>query len=106
MESHAEFKDTYQDLDLQIDEIARDIRSLHYDHTLTERYDEIDNEIYELALWYEANKKMFEAYQREKEVMKRKIKRVSREMKQLNNHVQDLKLQKFSHDQQQGSYSP
>ncbi len=106
MESHAEFKDTYQDLDLQIDEISDVIRSLDYDHTLTDRYGMIDQEIYELALWYEENKKILETYEREKELMRIKADRIAQNLKKLNNHVQDLKLRKFFHDQRQGSYSP
>ena len=96
MESHAEIKDTYQELDLQIDEIANVIRSLDYDHTLTDRYNEIDQEIYELALWYDEKKKMLETYEREKEHMQIKAERIAQNLKKLNNHVQNLKLRTFS----------
>ena len=93
-----EFKDACQDLELRSDEIAADLRELHTDYKLAERYMNIDQEIYEMLEWYRKIKK-------EKKKMEERLKGVDRDLKFLNNDVQSIKLREFSHAQHGGSYS-
>ncbi len=105
MENHAEFKDVCHDLDTFSQEIVADIRDLPTDYKLTERYTEIDQEVYDLYCWYDEKKRLFDQYTRERKVMDDKVKRLKGDLKLLNNHVQSLKLQAFSRAQHGGSFS-
>jgi chromosome segregation ATPase len=93
-----EFKDRCQELEVRSEEIAADLRDLSTDYKLAERYVEIDQEIYEMMEWYEKTKN-------EKKEMEEKLRRVEHEMKLFNNHVQNIKLHKFSRAQHIKSYS-
>lgn len=93
-----EFKDVCQDLDVRIEELAVDLRDLPTDYKLAERYMDIDQEIYEMFEWYKKTRK-------EKIQMEERLHRVSRNLKLLNNEVQNIKLQEFSRAQRGGSYS-
>jgi len=93
-----EFKDKCQGLEVRLDEIAVDLRDLHTDYKLAERYVEIDQEVYELLEWYERVEK-------ERKKMEERVKRIDTDIKHLNNEVQSLKLQEFSRVQHGGSYS-
>lgn len=108
-EQHAEFKDVCQDLEARIDEVARDMRKLPTDYTIIEQYNGIDKEINEVSEWYEEKRKelvlFIETYKLERKLMNVKISQIDSDIKHLNNHVQNLKLLAFSHDQHGGSYS-
>ena len=102
-EQHAEFKDVCQDLEARIDEVARDMRKLPTDYTMVEQYNGIDKEINEVSEWYEEKRKelflFIETYKLERKLMNVKISQIDSDIKHLNNHVQNLKLLAFSHDQ-------
>lgn len=83
-----EFKDTCQGLIVRCDEIAEDMRQLSTDYKLAERYMKIDQEIYDMLEWYER-------VRRERKYMDKKLRRLDRELKGLNNDVQNLKLTEF-----------
>ena len=108
-EQHDEFKDVYQDLEARIDEVDRDMRKLPTDYTMVEQYNGIDKEINEVSEWYEEKRKQLslfiETYKLECKVMNVNISQIDSDIKHLNNHVQNLKLLAFSHDQHGGSYS-
>jgi hypothetical protein len=93
-----EFKDTCQGLVVRCDEIAEDMRQLSTDYRLAERYTKIDQEIYDMLEWYEQ-------VRRERRYMDKKLRRLDRELKGLNNDVQNLKLLEFSRAQHEASYS-
>jgi chromosome segregation ATPase len=109
LEDHAEFKDACQDLETRIDEISDDLRKLPTDYKMIGQYSDIDKEISEVSEWYEAKRHelhtFLEKYKLERELMDMKISRIDTDLKHLNNDVQNLKLQVFSHDQHGGSYS-
>ena len=108
-EQHAEFKAAYQDLETRIDEVAEDMRKLPTDYAMVEQYNSIDKEINEVSEWYEEKRKdlflFIETYKLECKLMNVKISKIDSDIKHLNNHVQNLKLLAFSHDQHGGSYS-
>ena len=108
-EQHAEFKDVCQDLEARIDEVAEDMRTLPTNYTIVEEYTSIDKEINEVSEWYEEKRKelflFIETYKLECKLMNVKISKIDSDIKHLNNHVQNLKLLAFSHDQHGGSYS-
>ncbi len=108
-EQHAEFKDVCQDLEARIDEVAEDMRTLPTNYTIVEEYTSIDKEINEVSEWYEEKRKelflFIETYKLECKLVNHKISKIDSDIKHLNNHVQNLKLQVFSHDQHGGSYS-
>lgn len=83
-----EFKDTCQGLIVRCDEIAEDMRQLSTDYRLAERYTKIDQEIYDMLEWYEQ-------VRRERKYMDKKLRRLDRELKGLNNDVQNFKLTEF-----------
>ena len=93
-----EFKDACQSLDVRIEEIAVDLRDLPTDYKLAERYTQIDQEIYEMQEWYERVK-------REKIQMEERLTHVSRNLQNLDNDVNRLKLREFSRVRHGGSYS-
>lgn len=84
-----EFKDRCQDLEVRAEELAADLRELPTDYKLAERYTDIDQEIYDMMKWYEQVKK-------ERKIMEERLQYIEREMKLLNNDVQNFKLREFS----------
>lgn len=84
-----EFKDRCQDLEVRGEELAADLRELPTDYKLAERYTDIDQEIYDMMKWYEQIKK-------ERKIMEERLQYIEREMKLLNNDVQNFKLREFS----------
>ena len=84
-----EFKDKCQELEVRSEEIAADLRDLSTDYKLAERYTDIDQEIYDMMKWYEQIKK-------ERKIMEERLQYIEREMKLLNNDVQNFKLREFS----------
>lgn len=84
-----EFKDKCQDLEVRAEELAADLRELPTDYKLAERYTDIDQEIYDMMKWYEQIKK-------ERKIMEERLQYIEREMKLLNNDVQNFKLREFS----------
>ena len=84
-----EFKDRCQDLEVRAEELAADLRELPTDYKLAERYTDIDQEIYDMMKWYEQIKK-------ERKIMEERLQYIEREMKLLNNDVQNFKLREFS----------
>ena len=84
-----EFKDRCQDLEVRAEELAADLRELPTDYKLAERYTDIDQEIYDLMKWYEQIKK-------ERKIMEERLQYIEREMKLLNNDIQNFKLREFS----------
>lgn len=95
-EEHAEIRDKYQELNTKIDEIAADLSTIKIDGKLAEQYSDIDQEIYEVYLWYDEKKKMFEQYMRERSEQDEKIIKLTRKIKMLNNDVQNARLQAIS----------
>jgi hypothetical protein len=102
MEHHAEFKDVCQDLEIRSGEIAVELQELPLNYKLAERYNELDQEVYDLICWYDDKKLYFEQYERERKVMENKVERLGKDLKFLNNDVQTIKLQEFSHAQRGG----
>lgn len=100
-EHHAEIRDKYQELNAKIDEIAADLCTITIEYKLAEQYTEIDQEVYELYLWYDEKKKMFEQYMRERLEQEQKIEKINKKIKTLNNDVQNARLQEFSRVLQQ-----
>lgn len=92
IEEHTKFRDKYQELNAKADEIAADLSTVTTEYELAEKYTDIDQEIYELYLWYDEKKKMFEQYLRERQEQEEKIVRLTRKMKALNTDVQNARL--------------
>ena len=92
-----EFKDACQSLDVRIEEIAVDLRDLPTDYKLAERYTQIDQEIYEMHKWYERVKK-------ERIQMEERLRRVSENLRDLDNDVNRFKLREFSRARHGGSF--
>jgi septation ring formation regulator EzrA len=105
MENHAEIKDKCDGLDSRMDEIAADIRDLPFDYKIVEKYSHIDEEIQQIYEWYEEKKSILLEYLKEKEIIENKLKELEMHSKHLNNSVQNLKSQAFSHVQHGVSYS-
>jgi chromosome segregation ATPase len=109
IDAHAEFKDTCQELETRIDEIAVDLRDLPTDYKLAEKYTDIDREICEVSEWYERKKQELintrKRYWNERNAMEARAYKINDDIKKLNNEVQTLKLREFSHAQHGGSYS-
>lgn len=105
MENHAEIKDKCDGLETRLDELAVDIRDLPFNYKLIERYAIIDEDVYEIYKWYESMKDFIKRYEAEKSVMEKRLEDLSKKSRELNNEVQNLKLQKFSRAQHGGSYS-
>ena len=55
--------------------------------------------------WYHTMKDVLKQYTQEKQIVEAKLEQLDTQTKSLNNEVQNLKLQEFSHDQHGGSYS-
>ena len=104
MESHAELKDKCDGLETRLNEIAADIRDLPFDYKLIEKYHDIDKDVQKLYEWYDGMKKVIKKYIDEKDIVENKLRELDTKTKFLNNHVQNLKLQKFSHDQHAYDY--
>ena len=96
MEKHAEIMDMYQELETKADEIAADLSTVPDQYKLADEYINIDQEIYDIQMWYEKRKKMLEKYMREREEQEEKIKQLTIKMKQLNNSVQNARLENIS----------
>jgi|SRR6056300_704320 predicted nuclease with TOPRIM domain len=106
MESHAEIKDKCDDLETRLDELAVDIRDLPFKYSLIEKYTAIDEEMYEIYKWYEEMRDVIKRYEQEKPVIEERLQKMLCDSKTLNNEVQNLKLQIFSHDQHEVGCSP
>jgi hypothetical protein len=87
-----EFKDKCQEMEVRLEEIAVDLQKLPTDYKLAEQYSNIDQEVYEMLLWYEKIKT-------EKQIMEQRLERVNYVIKNLNNDVKNLRLREFSHSQ-------
>ena len=109
IDAHAEFKDTCQELETRIDEIAVDLRDLPTDYKLAEKYADIDREICEVSEWYDTKKReiinIHKRYWKERNAMEVRVSKINDDLKKFNNQVQTLKLREFSHAQHGGSYS-
>jgi len=105
MENHAEIKDKCDGLETRLGEIAEDIRHLPFDYKIVDKYTNIDEEIYEVYEWYDNMKDLIKRYQAEKSAIERRLVDIDKRTKELNNTVQNLKLQEFSHVRRGGSYS-
>ena len=90
-----EFKDKCQGMEVRLEEIAVDLQELPTDYKLAEQYSNIDQEVYEMLLWYEKIKT-------EKQIMERRLERVNYVLKNLNNDVKNLRLREFSRSQHRG----
>ena len=93
-----EFKDACQGLVVQCDEIVEDMKRLSTDYKLAERYMDIEQEIYDMLEWYEN-------VRRERKHMDEKLSKIDKDIRVLNNDVQNLKLLEFSRAQHGASYS-
>lgn len=62
MEEHAEFKDSYQDLESRADDIAYSLSKLPIDYKLADKCAEIEFAVEDIKEWYEKRKKDFEEY--------------------------------------------
>ena len=87
-----EFKDKCQEMEVRLEEIAVDLQKLPTDYKLAEQYSNIDQEVYEMLLWYEKIKT-------EKQIMEQRLERVNYVIKILNNDVKNLRLREFSRSQ-------
>jgi len=87
-----EFKDKCQEMEVRLEEIAVDLQKLPTDYKLAEQYSNIDQEVYEMLLWYEKIKT-------EKQIMEQRLERVNYVIKNLNNDVKNLRLREFSRSQ-------
>jgi len=105
MENHAEIKDKCDGLETRLDEIADDIRHLPFDYKIVDKYTNIDEEIHEIYEWYDNMKDLIKRYLAEKSVIEKRLGDLDKRSKELNNTVQNLKLQAFSRAQHGGSYS-
>ena len=105
MESHAEIKDKCDGLDTRLEELAVDIRDLPTNYKLISKYNNIDEDLQKLYDWYHTMKDVLKQYTQEKQIVEAKLEQLDTSTKSLNNEVQNLKLQEFSHDQHGGSYS-
>lgn len=105
MENHAEIKDRCDGLESKLDELAADIRGLKFDYKMVEKYTHIDEEIHQIYEWYEKMKSTILRYHQEKSVIEKRLSQLDYDTKMLNNEVQNLKLQAFSHDQHEDLYS-
>lgn len=105
MDSHAEIKDECDGLENRLDDIATDIRDLPFHYRLVDKYTIIDEKLQEIYEWYNSMKSVIRRYEAEKEVITNKIDELSVAIRLLNNEVQNLKLQAFSHGRHGGSYS-
>jgi len=105
MDSHAEIKDECDGLENRLDDIATDIRDLPFHYRLVDKYTIIDEKLQEIYEWYNSMKGVIRRYEAEKEVITNKIDELSVATRLLNNEVQNLKLQAFSHGRRGGSYS-
>ena len=105
MESHAEIKDKCDGLDTRLEELADDIRDLPTNYKLISKYNNIDEDLQKLYDWYRTMKDVLKQYTQEKQIVEAKLEQLDTQTKSLNNEVQNLKLQEFSHDQHGGSYS-
>jgi hypothetical protein len=104
MESHAEIKDKCDGLETRLNEIAADIRDLPFDYKLIEKYHAVDEDVQKLYEWYDGMKRVLKKYIDEKDIVENKLRELDTKTKFLNNHVQNLKLQKFSRDQHAYDY--
>jgi len=93
-----ELHDACQDLDVKMEEIALDLSDFQTNYKLAERYIDIDRQIHELFDMYNHIKNY-------KKSMVLKLQNVTKEIRKLDNEVNSLKLQEFSHAQHGGSYS-
>ena len=105
MEEHAEFKDSYQDLESRADDIAYSLRKLPTDYKLADRCAEIENAVEDIKVWYDKRKKEFEEYELEKKFVLDRVELIDAHLKKLHNDVETLKLREFTRDQLGGSYS-
>lgn len=87
-----EFKDKCQGMEVRLEEIAVDLQELPTDYKLAEQYSNIDQEVYEMLLWYEKIKT-------EKQIMEQRLEHVNYVIKNLNNDVKTLRLREFSRSQ-------
>ena len=104
MESHAEIKDKCDGLETRLSEIASDIQDLPFDYKLVEKYHAVDEDVQKLYEWYDGMKRVLKRYTDEKCIVEDKLRELDTRTKFLNNHVQTLKLQKFSRDQHAYDY--
>jgi chromosome segregation ATPase len=105
METHAEIKDKCDGLETRLDEIADDIRHLPFDYKIVDKYTNIDEEVHEIYEWYDNMKDLIKRYIAEKSVIEKRLNDLDKRSKDLNNTVQNLKLQAFSRVRHGGSFS-
>jgi archaellum component FlaC len=105
MDNHAEIKDKCDGLDTRLEELAGDIRDLPTNYKLISKYNNIDDDLQKMYDWYHTMKDVLKQYTQEKQIVEAKLEQLDTQTKSLNNEVQNLKLQEFSHDQHGGSYS-
>ena len=105
MDEHVEFKDSYQDLEAEADDIAHSLSKLPIDYKLADRCAEIEFSVEDIKEWYDKRKKNFEEYESEKKFVLNMITTLDKQLRDLNNDVENFKLREFSHDQHGGSYS-
>lgn len=93
LEEHADFRNKYQKLNNRVDKLAAEMCTTTVEYTLAEKYTEIDQGIYELHVWYDEKKKMFENYTREKMKQEEKMNQIIKKIESLSG---DIKSQEFS----------
>ena len=109
-ELHAEIKDKCGSLDTRLDEIGEDLRNISFNYKLIDQYGSIDQEVAKVYQWYDKNKKIIKKlnkwvtkYQNEKSMIEETLSNLELKTKQLNNTVQNIKLQEFSRGQHEDS---
>lgn len=88
---HAEMRDKYLELNKKIDRIAAFLNTVPNEDKLAAQYTDIDQEIYELYVWYDENKKLFEKYTREKREQDEKIIKINEKINMLNSKIKSIK---------------
>lgn len=95
---HAEIKDKYSGLEVQLDEIGVYLREIPFDYKLIDEFGKIDQEIGAIQNWYEHAKIKIAKYESQKKNVEYKIESLIKRIQRLNNEVQSIKLQASSRD--------
>lgn len=105
MDQHAEIKDRCDDLDTRLEQMCDDIRKVRVHYKLIDQCYDIDRQVGEIYEWYDDRKEMLRQYECERKIALEKLKDLDAKSKVLNNAIQNVKSQAFSHDQRAVSYS-
>lgn len=107
-ETHAEIKDVCNGFETMLDEIGVDLRDIPFDYKLINRYGQIDQELGNIHKWYDANREIMKQirewhsiYLDDRVRIQNMLNDMKTEIKDINNTVQNIKLQEFSRVQRE-----